>query len=305
MLFKNYHIVIFKDREGARKLRLGSWIGAILLVVVAVGIGAGLSFRDFYSRSRDLERELADTQNLLRAQESQVLSLSGKLNELEQDVRRVQQFDAKLRVLMNIEKDSAETENEDQADQAAAGSPGGLYNPLFLSRHRELYLRRLHGLVDELETTVRLEEVDQQNLVAFLRENKDSLLSTPSIWPVKGFLTSSFGWRRAPLSGATRLHQGLDISTAIGTPVRSPARGAITFSGWDGAYGICITIDHGGGISTRYAHLSKSAVKVGDYVQRGDVIGAVGNTGRSTGPHLHYEVRLRDVPVNPMRYILN
>lgn len=305
MLFKNYHIVIFKDREGARKLRLGSWIGAILLVVVAVGIGAGLSFRDFYSRSRDLERELADTQNLLRAQESQVLSLSGKLNELEQDVRRVQQFDAKLRVLMNIEKDSAETENEDQADQAAAGSPGGLYNPLFLSRHRELYLRRLHGLVDELETTVRLEEVDQQNLVAFLRENKDSLLSTPSIWPVKGFLTSSFGWRRAPLSGATRLHQGLDISTAIGTPVRAPARGAVTFAGWDGAYGICITIDHGGGISTRYAHLSKSAVKAGDYVQRGDVIGAVGNTGRSTGPHLHYEVRLRDVPVNPMRYILN
>jgi len=101
------------------------------------------------------------------------------------------------------------------------------------------------------------------------------------------------------------MHKGLDISNRVGTPIRAPARGAVTFSGPDGAYGISITIDHGNGMVTRYAHMQKTLVKVGEFVQRGDVIGALGNTGRSTGPHLHYEVILNGTPVDPMRYILN
>lgn len=294
-------------------MRLRGWIGTGVLLVLALFSAVGLFAWNLHVHTKNLEQELAHAQKLLRTQESQVLSLTGKLKGLEEDVLRVQQFDAKLRVIMNVEQDGMNLEADDGPDKTGDASSGllpgtgsgALNNPLFLSRHRDLYLRRLHSLVDELETTVRLEEVDQQKLVGFLRSNKESLLSTPSIWPVKGYLTSSFGWRRAPLSGATRMHKGLDISTPTGTPVRAPARGEVTFSGWDGAYGICITIDHGGGITTRYAHLAKAAVKVGDYVQRGDVIGAVGNTGRSTGPHLHYEVRVKNVPVNPMRYILN
>jgi murein DD-endopeptidase MepM/ murein hydrolase activator NlpD len=99
-------------------------------------------------------------------------------------------------------------------------------------------------------------------------------------------------------------HRGLDIAADIGTPIRSPATGIVTAATVDSGYGKVITVDHGHGIVTRYGHCSQMYVKAGQKVRRGDVIGAVGNTGRSTGPHLHYEVRLQGVPVNPERYIL-
>lgn len=303
-MFKNYHIVIFKDREGGfRNLRMRGWFG-VLLFLLAVGLGGVNAYLwTFYTKSAVLERELDEAQRLVRASDGQMLSLSGKLQALEEDVRRVQQFDAKLRVLMNVDKDNVD-DGEEMATVAAA--PGAaLASPGYLARHRDLYVRHLHSLVDELSSNILLEEVEQQTLVGLMRLNKDSLLSTPSIWPVKGYLTSGFGWRRSPFSGASKMHKGLDISNKVGTPISAPARGAVTFSGPDGAYGICVTVDHGNGIVTRYAHMSKTLVKVGDYVQRGDVIGALGNTGRSTGPHLHYEVILNGTPVDPMRYILN
>lgn len=305
-MFKNYHIVIFKDREGGfRNLRLRGWLGMLLFLVMAVLAGANVYLWSFYSRALTLEHELEEAQKVIRANDSQVLSLTGKLGALEEDILRVQQFDAKLRVLMNVDKDPSDTADADERMEARASGTEALNNPMFLSRHRELFIRRLHSLVDELADTILLEEVEQQTLVVLMRANKDTLLSTPSIWPVKGYLTSGFGWRRSPMSGASRMHQGLDISNRVGTPIRAPARGAVTFSGSDGAYGICVMLDHGNGIVTRYAHMSKALVKVGEYVQRGDVIGALGNTGRSTGPHLHYEVIVNGTPVNPMRYILN
>lgn len=300
-MFKNYHIVIFKDREGGfRNLRMRGWLGILLFLLVAGLIGTNVYFWSFYTKSLALERELEEAQRLVRTGESQLSSLAGKLQALEEDVRRVQQFDAKLRVLMNADKDAA---NEDA--ESAATAPGSRLGVGYLARHRDLYVRHMHSLADDLSSNILLEEVEQQTLVSLMRLNKDSLLSTPSIWPVKGYLTSGFGWRRSPFSGASKMHTGLDISNRVGTPISAPARGAVTFSGTDGAYGICVVINHANGIVTRYAHLSKALVSVGDYVQRGDVIGALGNTGRSTGPHLHYEVFLNGTPVDPMRYILN
>lgn len=303
-MFKNYHIVVFKDREGGVKnLRLRGWLGIFLLLLVVGLSGLNAYLWTFYNKTATLERELDETRRQVRAGDSQLLSLSGKMRTLEEDVRRVQQFDSKLRVLMNAEPDSA---NEDANNFNPSTAPGrAAQTPTYLARYRDLYVRQLHNLVDELSTNILLEEVEQQTLVSHMRLNKDLLLSTPSIWPTKGYLTSGFGWRRSPFSGASAMHKGLDIANRVGTPVSAPARGAVTFSGADGAYGISVTISHGVGIVTRYAHLSKALVKVGDYVQRGEVIGAVGNTGRSTGPHLHYEVIVNNTPVDPMRYILN
>ncbi len=281
------------------------WFGIVLFLLMAGLAGMNFYLWGFYSKSRTLEYQLQEAQKIVQGHDNQMLRLTGKLQSLEEDILRVQQFDAKLRVLMNIDKEIDEGAERENDDKDAPPESAAFRDPAFLSRHRELFNRRLHSLVDALSENVFLEEVEQQTLVSFLRANKDSLLSTPSIWPVKGYLTSGFGWRKAPTMGASRMHKGLDISNRIGTPVASPARGTITFAGIDGAYGICITIDHGNGIVTRYAHLQRSLVKPGDYVQRGDVIGALGNTGRSTGPHLHYEVNINGTPVDPMRYILN
>lgn len=306
-MFKNYHIVIFKDREGGcRNLRLSGWFGVALLLLLAGLAAMNFYLWGFYSKSAVLQYELEEAEKIIQSHDSQLLSLAGKLQSLEEDVARVQQFDAKLRVLTNIDQDTADTEDGSESKDGYSGVFGTIFSdPALLSRHRELFNRRMHSLVDELAQNAQLEEVKQQYLITYLSTNKDSMVSIPTIWPVKGYLTSGFGPRKAPMAGASRMHKGLDISNRIGTPVRAPARGTVTFTGMDGAYGICIVLDHGNGIVTRYAHLQKSSVREGEQVNRGDVIGALGNTGRSTGPHLHYEVIVNGIHVNPIRYILN
>lgn len=127
--------------------------------------------------------------------------------------------------------------------------------------------------------------------------------SAPSLWPVEGAITGSFGERIDPFNGEGAFHSGVDISAGIGQPVVAPADGIVEFADFSGGYGRAIIVDHGHGITTRYGHLASFAVSAGQYVHRGDTIGYVGSSGRSTGPHLHYEVRINDTPVNPYKYL--
>jgi len=127
--------------------------------------------------------------------------------------------------------------------------------------------------------------------------------SAPNLWPVDGQVTGSFGERIDPFNGEGAFHSGVDIGSNYGHPVIAPADGMVTFADFLGGYGKAIMLDHGHGISTRYGHLSGFAVAPGQEVHRGDVIGYVGLSGRSTGPHLHYEVRINDTPVNPYKYL--
>jgi murein DD-endopeptidase MepM/ murein hydrolase activator NlpD len=127
--------------------------------------------------------------------------------------------------------------------------------------------------------------------------------SAPNLWPVEGQVTGSFGERIDPFNGEGAFHSGVDIGSSYGHPIVAPADGVVTVTDTMGGYGKTIMIDHGSGISTRYGHLSGFAVTTGQHVQRGDIIGYVGESGRSTGPHLHYEVRINDTPVNPYKYL--
>jgi murein DD-endopeptidase MepM/ murein hydrolase activator NlpD len=131
------------------------------------------------------------------------------------------------------------------------------------------------------------------------------LSSTPSIAPVRGILTDGFGGRSDPFTGEPGTHNAIDISSAVGQAVRAPADGIVVKAEWANGYGNVIYVSHGYGFSTRYGHLSGYAIRPGQHVKRGDILGYVGSTGRSTGPHLHYEVRINNNPVNPLEYILN
>lgn len=305
MFFKKYNVLIFKDREpGFKNVRLRGWLGLVFFLLLLILLAGNIWLWTYFNKSRMLEYELAEHQKVVHDQNSQLLSLTSKVERLEDNLLRVQQFDAKLRVLMNIDAESVEVNSGgNETDDPTAGSILG--NPALLERHRDLFARRLHSLTNELSNQVSMEEISQQTLLHVLLENKDALLATPSIWPVRGYLSSGFGTRRNPFTGQVSSHNGLDIATKTGTPIQAPARGKVIFSARDGAYGLCIIIDHGGGVTTRYAHMNSLAVEVGESVQRGDIIGAVGSTGRSTGPHLHYEVRSNGVYVDPMRYILD
>jgi len=127
--------------------------------------------------------------------------------------------------------------------------------------------------------------------------------SAPNLWPVEGQITGSFGERIDPFNGEGAFHSGVDISASVGSAVIAPADGFVTYADFLGGYGRAVMMDHGHGISTRYGHLSSFAVTSGQYLHRGDTIGYVGLSGRSTGPHLHYEVRIHDTPVNPYKYL--
>ena len=136
--------------------------------------------------------------------------------------------------------------------------------------------------------------------------NSDRIQHIPSIQPMRTEamkrMASGYGYRRDPVYGTSRFHEGLDFAADIGTPVYATANGRVVKAGWESGYGNMVEIDHGYDYVTRYAHLSKFSVKPGDTVGRGDVVGAVGNTGKSTGPHLHYEVRYNGAPKNPINY---
>jgi len=157
------------------------------------------------------------------------------------------------------------------------------------------------GGLAALEKKMSHLEQDMRAYEAILRERG----FTPSLWPVDGKLESGFGGRRNPFGGSSyEFHAGQDIVVPAGTPVAAGAKGKVTFVGWQHGYGRLVVIDHDGGLTTRYGHLSEFDVEQGQEVGRGEFIGRVGSTGRSTGPHLHYEVRFSDEPVDPMQYLV-
>ena len=170
-----------------------------------------------------------------------------------------------------------------------------------VAQARVLIQRQMQAVHGE----VMVQEQGFSELITFLEDQKSVLASVPSIMPTKGWITSGFKRRRDPFTGRMTWHRGLDVSTNVGTPVVAPADGVVTYSGRKVDFGNIVTIDHGNGYKTRYGHNSKLLARRGQRVKRGQVIAFVGNTGRSTGPHLHYEVLRNGIPLNPADYILN
>ena len=164
---------------------------------------------------------------------------------------------------------------------------------------------RASALAGRLEQGFAFSRRSYSDAASFSGSLADSmnLADAPSLWPVIGRVTSSFGERQDPFNGEGAFHAGIDIATAYGSMVRAPADGFIQMAGPASGYGREMVVDHGQGITTVYGHLSGFAVTAGQQVRRGQVIGYVGSAGRSTGPHLHYEVRIRNTPVNPHKYL--
>jgi murein DD-endopeptidase MepM/ murein hydrolase activator NlpD len=162
----------------------------------------------------------------------------------------------------------------------------------------QLYALRHTALTGAASVGISLGLTRNSTTADWIRAN-----SAPNLWPVEGQITGSFGERIDPFNGEGAFHSGVDISSYVGSTVIAPADGVVTFSDFMGGYGRAVVVDHGHGITTRYGHLSSYAVIAGQHIQRGDTIGYVGLSGRSTGPHLHYEVRINDVPVNPYKYL--
>ena len=236
---------------------------------------------------------------------TQITKLEKEVHQAQAEVAKVRKLDEKLRVIANLKPLDQNGGNMWGVGGISEDLVPSDSNVSTLSPEESEQIRQLHYDLFRLERLSKFEQKSLKELHEQLISRKNLLDSTPSIRPAYGYETSGFGYRISPFTGHKQFHEGLDIANRVGTPVIAPANGLVVFTGRKGGFGNLIIISHGHGITTRYGHLSKILVKVGQHVKRGEKIGEIGNTGRSTGPHLHYEVRLNGVPVNPRRYILN
>lgn len=281
------------SRRGLRLLAVGVGAGAAL---VAVG-----SIFSIYTLTHAYlqEEETAQLREANRIQQEQILQIAKKTSALGQEVDAIQRTEDGLRVLVGAPP--AETDSAVQEGDAAPAPTGGAPHALTTDEVGEA-LTMLEERIAVRRTSIgqlaAMMQKDVPGASSFL--GGDTPVTTPTGWPTNGFISSGYGLR---WNGA-EFHQGIDIAAEMGTPIVATADGVVTIAGWNaGGYGNMVDIDHGSGVSTRYGHASAVVVTPGQRVRRGQIIAYVGSTGHSTGPHLHYEVRLSGQPVNPSSYL--
>jgi murein DD-endopeptidase MepM/ murein hydrolase activator NlpD len=234
-------------------------------------------------------------------QEKAFLYLARRIDRITSKFSELDEFDRKLRALAEVNT----AKDPPGHFTGVGGSDPEVLRPGYsMAQTRKELVRFMHRSLDNLSNDIAVKKQDKAELHAFFENQKIRLACTPSIWPTKGWLSSRFGYRSSPFSGEKEFHRGIDLATRLNAEIVAPANGIVTFVGRDHGYGKMLTIKHGYGIVTKYAHLQKALVKMGQRVKRGDKIALVGNTGRSTGPHLHYEVHMNGVSVNPLQYVL-
>ncbi len=334
---KTYTFLITSNRHGkthAITVR-SAWVKtfvatAIIFVVLLAAIG--VDYFGLLLEQGQNKRLRAENVQLTR----QFAVVAGKLSTLEDSLDRIKTLTTKIKLITNIEDDDRVTSLsvphvprfEQNMAQYETGMPDGnvrapastefikpdatfLQRPPLDEMRGELSATHDNDYADlsiRIDRAVKESTLEEQGVIQLqelLQDRQSILNATPSIKPVPGWFTSPFGYRVDPFTGRQELHAGLDIAAPIGTPVMAPADGVVSYIGYEAGYGKLLVIDHGYGVRTRYGHNSQIYVQLGQKVKRHDIISAVGSTGRSTGPHLHYEVRVNGVPVNPLNYILD
>lgn len=323
--------VVRNDDEPTRKVVVSTlWLKLAggLFAATALAVLAGIvDYTGLLAQSIENKRLRVENAQLLK----QFQIVEGKVTALENGLERVKTFTTKLRLITNLDQEdrslqlamgaapqaNASVQEYDQpmekrptVQEFEAGDMNEAQKSMVDEQSGELAVtagkdyRTLAIRIDRAIQDTQLREQSVLDLWETLSERQSLLASTPNIRPAKGWYSSKFGYRVSPFTGKPSMHAGLDIAASLGSPVYAPGDAMVSYTGFDDGYGKLITLDHGYGITTRFGHLSQIYVQVGQKVSRWDVVGSVGSTGRSTSPHLHYEVRLNDVPRNPHLYIL-
>lgn len=250
-------------------------------------------------RSTRIAWQVAELQ-AIRAENEQLrqanLDYHKSVELLKDKINSFRDYTKKLNTIAGIQDPSS-------IPMVGVGGIGGFSEPT-PSDAPEALSRPLFNELSVLKTEAGDIESQMKSLASFFENQSMLLASTPSIWPTTGYLSCGYGWRVDPFTKKNDFHQGLDISSPMGQQVLAPAGGVVTLAGPKGGYGNILILDHDFGYQTRYGHLSGFAVKAGQKVKRGQLLGYVGNTGKSTGPHLHYEVWVHSEAVNPIQFIL-
>jgi len=279
---------------------LGGLFAACLILITYV-IYDYTNLKKTVSDYQELQNRISHQSDEIAGQRNQVQKFADEITALKSKLIALNDFENKIRIIANIEK----TADQDSLFGVGGSIPDDLDTRIPLTEKHNSLMREMHEQTKQLELASGKQQEGFESLFNFLQDQRNLLSSTPAVRPVKGWTTSGFGYRKSPFTGLREFHKGLDIATRMATPVIATADGIVSFTGTKGLLGRVVTIDHGHGIVSRYGHLGKVLKKRGAAVKRGDIIARVGVTGRTTGPHVHYEVLLNGLPVNPIKYILN
>lgn len=297
---RDYRFLIFFERPSEMRetvISAGRMVRVILLMFLLFTMtifGTAQYLAGIYYEEK-IKIITADNEDL-----TSVLSdMRSRISTLQNQIDIIVEKDKALRLYANLP--------EIDHDIRRMGMGGRVTDHLDLDNLGSEEEKTLSGMdmnLKALSQTIKLELMSYETLFETLQAQKDRFESIPSISPTNlGYLSSRFGYRRDPFSGSRTFHHGIDIAAPSGTSVYATAGGQVVYARYNGGYGYTVKIEHGYGFSTVYAHLSRMNVRKGQTVRRGDVIAFIGNSGRSTGPHLHYEVRYNNNPVNPIEYI--
>jgi murein DD-endopeptidase MepM/ murein hydrolase activator NlpD len=305
---EDYSVVFFPGATASpKRFRISRrWFricGCSLLVILLGVVSSFVYFSQKYYYLANDEIELTELRRESKIRKVQAEKIATQVKNLESDMARLGRFEKKLRVITALE----DSPQNSAKNWGVGGGSYGLSSYSFttsLAHESKALANKLSNSLGHLTTQAKIKAISLQELDHFFKDQKSFLQSTPSIWPTRGWVTSGFGYRESPFTGLRENHEGWDIGARSGSAVRATADGMITVAGRERGYGKLIEIDHGYGIVTRYGHNSKNLIKVGSKVKRGQIVALVGNTGRSTGPHLHYEILVNSVPTNPKNYIL-
>ncbi|MBN2311576.1 MAG: M23 family metallopeptidase [Candidatus Hydrogenedentes bacterium] len=260
-------------------------------------------------------QELAELERTIgqkyEARDEAIVKELSELYDLEAEIRELQGFKPRVRaaagyVDRTLEGDGGETSDGKGGPPGDAGEAPDIVGSAAGARPPHMIYGLSRPSADLIALEIGLRKQSLNDLLLAMREHRDRIARRPAIWPTSTptrHVTSRFGWRKDPFTLKGRHHSGLDIGGKRGSPVIATARGEVIFAGREQYFGNVVRIDHGYGIVTAYAHLDKCLVEKGDHVERYDAIGTLGNTGRSTGPHIHYEVVVNGKPVDPEKYL--
>jgi murein DD-endopeptidase MepM/ murein hydrolase activator NlpD len=273
-----------------------------VILVLALSVGAFLVWasNDYLQLKKNIPEKLSLLQQN-NQYKNQLISLAGKIDQINKKVAELKEFETKIKIMVNLD-----TGEEDTQFLGIGGSDFSLLESGDASgKTSQKLVSLMHRSLDNLNTEISVQTQEKTEIFSFLESQKSMFSCTPSVMPAEGWVSSRFGYRVSPFTSKKEFHSGLDISSRVGTEILSPADGVVASIDKSDGLGINMTINHGYGFKTIYGHLSKTLVKNGQAVKRGQTIAFMGNSGRSTGSHLHYEVHLNEMPVNPERYILN
>jgi murein DD-endopeptidase MepM/ murein hydrolase activator NlpD len=293
--------------DGSRLVRLGFprrlafvILTGVILVVAAFAVLVG----DWWFTHIQMH-ELGDLLREVEAQRATISRLKRRMTEVQREVGSWRELHARIREPFGPDAAPPSGRGTGIGGPRRSGGAGEAGASVEILRQGPRQPPGRAGTSDELDRlaeTVLQEGERLRALERLISRAGQALASLPSRWPVRGAVNSEFGGRRSPWTNSGEFHGGIDIAAERGTPIHAPAAGTVAFAGSHGEYGLTVMLDHGEDLRTIYGHLSKIAVQQGEKIARGDRLGFTGNTGRSSGPHLHYEILVQNRPVNPRAY---